>query len=163
MTVSFRSKYQVIPGCTGRSGKNTGCRPEIENRPVKCKVVNQRKKKKDTQIPTVASTFLVATPLPLLLLLLLSSSGVAPLMFLWTFFAFCFYFSSERRLVKSGGVPWHHPRQLGQFKFQIDFYIFLILKGHKFQRHLNVQTCIPFVKDASDLPLQLQIYYYYYY
>ena len=81
MTVSFRSKYQVIPGCTGRSGKNTGCRPEIENRPVKCKVVNQRKKKKDTQIPTVASTFLVATPLPLLLLLLLSSSRVAPLLF----------------------------------------------------------------------------------
>ena len=77
-----------IPGRTGRFGKNTGYRPENENRPVKCKPTV--KKKKDTQIPTVASTFLVATPLHqsssisflslVLLLLLHLSSRVAPLL-----------------------------------------------------------------------------------
>ena len=77
-----------IPGRTGRFGKNTGYRPQNENRPVKCKPTV--KKKKDTQIPTVASTFLVATPLHqsssisflslVLLLLLHLSSRVAPLL-----------------------------------------------------------------------------------
>ena len=125
MAVSFRSKYRVIPGRTGRSGKNTGYRLEIENWPVKCIVVNQRKKEKkypnpychfhfsgsDATSTTSYSSFFVQ-----------SCSTNVSLNFL------CFYFSSKRRLVKCGGVPWHYPRQLGQFKFQIDFYIFFNIK-----------------------------------
>ena len=159
MAVSFCSKYRVIPGRTGRSGKNTGYRLEIENRPVNCIVVNQQQKKKNTQIPTVASTFLVATPLPLLLLLL--SSSRVDITFLWTFFAFTFHQRGDLLSVEvcpdTPHVNWD------SLNFKSIFIFFLILKGHKFQRHLNVQTCITFVKDASDLPLQLQTYYYYYY
>ena len=47
MTVSFYSKYWVIPGCTGRFGKNTGYRPENENWPVKCKPMKKKKKEKE--------------------------------------------------------------------------------------------------------------------
>ena len=60
MAVSFRSKYRVIPGRTGRFGKNTGYRPENENRPVKCKPTKKKKRYPDL---AAASTFLAATPL----------------------------------------------------------------------------------------------------
>ena len=90
MAVSFRSKYRVIPGRTGRFGKNTGYRPENENRPVKCKPTKKKKKiprpcgrfhfsSSDATSPIILHLLFVFDSL--LFLLLHLSSKLAPLLF----------------------------------------------------------------------------------
>ena len=100
--VSFRSKYRIIPGRIGHSGRNTEYRPKNENRPVKSK----KKKKKNRPCGRFYFSGSDATSRIILHLLFVfsfssSSSFVqtcSPSVFLlsWpisllTFLAFCFY------------------------------------------------------------------------
>ena len=92
-----------ISGRTGRFGKNTGYRPENENRPVKCKPTVKKKKKR---YPNPYCRFHFSgsdatSPIIVHLLFVFGSSSSSSsfvqscstsywLMFLSIFFAFCF-------------------------------------------------------------------------